>query len=244
MSLAIDNPPVTLGPGLNLKAIAAVYAKFGRVHIPGILERAAAERAYRTLTQETRWRRAINVGEQGYDADVAEWNAMPDEQRRELTAQVVAKGRNGFQYFYETIRLSDLHERGELMDSYLMRVYEFLSSEVFLAFGRAVTGAQTIRRVDAQATCYRIGDFLTAHHDQVEGKHRRAAYILNLTPAWRADWGGLLQFLDGDGHVAEAYTPAFNALNILRVPQMHSVSYVNPLAGAPRFSITGWFRDA
>jgi SM-20-related protein len=67
---------------------------------------------------------------------------------------------------------------------------------------------------------------------------------MNFTPAWKSDWGGLLQFIDEDGHVAEAYAPAFNALNILRVPQKHAVSYVTPFAGAGRYSITGWLRGA
>jgi 2OG-Fe(II) oxygenase superfamily len=89
---------------------------------------------------------------------------------------------------------------------------------------------------------YAATHFLTAHDDRDESKGRVAAYVLNLTPRWSSDWDGLLQFLDADGHVAEAYTPAFNALNVFRVPQPHSVSFVAPFAGQPRLSITGWFR--
>ena len=58
----------------------------------------------------------------------------------------------------------------------------------------------------------------------------------------RPDWGGILQFLDRDGHVADGYVPVFNALNIFRVPQLHNVSSVVPFAGHARLSITGWFR--
>ena len=96
---------------------------------------------------------------------------------------------------------------------------------------------------DAQATRYRPGDFLTAHDDDVAGKHRLYAYVLNFTPAWRPDWGGLLAFHDADGHVSEAYTPTFNALNIFRVPQQHAVTQVASFAGAQRLSITGWIRE-
>jgi hypothetical protein len=49
--------------------------------------------------------------------------------------------------------------------------------------------------------------------------------------------------LDQDGHVSEGYTPAYNALNLFRVPQRHAVSYVAPFAGAPRLAITGWIRE-
>ncbi|MBB1180632.1 2OG-Fe(II) oxygenase, partial [Pseudomonas sp. FW305-3-2-15-E-TSA4] len=75
-----------------------------------------------------------------------------------------------------------------------------------------------------------------------DGKHRLLAYVLNLTPRWRVDWGGLLLFLDPDGHVAEGYAPKFNALNIFRTPFPHAVTQVSTFAGAPRYAITGWIR--
>ena len=49
-------------------------------------------------------------------------------------------------------------------------------------------------------------------------------------------------FHAADGHVAEAYTPGFNSLNIFRVPQAHSVSQVASFVTAERLSITGWLR--
>jgi Rps23 Pro-64 3,4-dihydroxylase Tpa1-like proline 4-hydroxylase len=36
--------------------------------------------------------------------------------------------------------------------------------------------------------------------------------------------------------------PVFNALNLFRVPLLHSVTLVTPFAGGARLSITGWFR--
>ena len=68
--------------------------------------------------------------------------------------------------------------------------------------------------------------------------------MLNLTPGWRIEWGGLLLFHDEDGHVAEGYAPKFNSLNIFRVPQWHSVSQVASYVDQPRLAITGWIRSA
>jgi len=96
--------------------------------------------------------------------------------------------------------------------------------------------------VDGQATQYLPGHFLTSHDDAVAGKNRVAAYVLSLTPGWRIEWGGLLQFHDGDGDVGLALAPRFNAMHLLRVPQVHSVSFVAPYAGTPRVSVTGWLR--
>jgi len=237
------DPAVRLSPDLDRRAISAVYARHGRVHIPALFPADVAARIYQAMVSETPWSRVVSGETRHFDFGPGGWAAVPDDKRIELAHAVHQKGRAGFAYFYDSFPVADLHEAGQHLDSYLMRVYEFLNSESFLEFARAVTGAATIAFADAQATCYRPGDFLTAHDDGIEGKRRRAAYILNFTPAWRADWGGLLQFLDRDGHVAEAYTPAFNALNLVRVPQPHAVSYVNPLAAAARYSITGWLRE-
>ncbi len=105
---------------------------------------------------------------------------------------------------------------------------------------RELTGLSDISWADAQATLYRPGDFLTVHDDRIGGHKRLAAYVLNMTPGWRADWGGVLQFLDPSGHVAEGYVPTFNALNLFKVPALHSVSQV-ALYGGLRYSVTGWF---
>ena len=67
--------------------------------------------------------------------------------------------------------------------------------------------------------------------------------MLNLSPRWRAEWGGHLQFLDETGEVTESMIPAFGALNVFKVPQSHAVSVVAPFAPAPRYSIIGWWRS-
>jgi Rps23 Pro-64 3,4-dihydroxylase Tpa1-like proline 4-hydroxylase len=107
---------------------------------------------------------------------------------------------------------------------------------------RKITGAPNIRVVDGQATRYLPGHFLTSHDDGIDGQDRIAAYVINLTRDWRTDWGGLLQFHNAGGDVPLALKPGFNTIHLFRVPQMHSVSYVAPFAGAPRYAITGWLR--
>ena len=71
---------------------------------------------------------------------------------------------------------------------------------------------------------------------------RLAADVLNLTPRWKPEWGGLLGFVDSDDHIKRAFTPSWNALNILAVPQRHFVSMVAPFGTEGRYSVTGWLR--
>jgi Rps23 Pro-64 3,4-dihydroxylase Tpa1-like proline 4-hydroxylase len=117
-----------------------------------------------------------------------------------------------------------------------------LSTEPVLGIVRRITGAEDINYADAQATAYSPGDFLTAHDDAVEGKNRRAAFVLSLTPVWRIEWGGLL-LMHGEGDApARAWMPDMNLLTIFKVGQMHSVSEVTRVSPYRRYSITGWLR--
>jgi Rps23 Pro-64 3,4-dihydroxylase Tpa1-like proline 4-hydroxylase len=125
----------------------------------------------------------------------------------------------------------------------LAKLVAFLASPEFLAFIREVTGVEAIAWPNADATLYGPFDFLTLHDDKHTEFDRLVAYVLNMTPMWRPDWGGALQFFDAHGQIEEGYMPTFNALNLFRVPKLHSVSLVAPFGGA-RYSVTGWFHSA
>jgi hypothetical protein len=236
-------PELRLDPRLDRALVARVYRQVGRVHVPDVLPVEVARHVHAVLAQGTPWQ--LSLANRGANAgmDLATYAQLSAEQRTELERLIHDGAAWGFQYLYRNFPLDDHRAAGRHLDHPLMRVLEFLNSAAFLAFAREITGVPGIRRVDAQATLYEPGHFLTRHDDDDPPKRRVAAYVLNLTPEWRADWGGILQFLDADGHVSEGYVPAFNALNVFRVPQPHAVSYVAPFARAGRYSITGWLRE-
>jgi SM-20-related protein len=124
----------------------------------------------------------------------------------------------------------------------LAEIVAFFTGPAFLDFCRAAFARPDIAFADVRATLYQPGHFLHMHTDAQEGKNRVGAYVYNLAPRWRPEWGGALTFPTPDGDIAAAYTPRFNSLNLLQVPQPHYVSYVAPFAGAPRLAITGWVR--
>jgi Rps23 Pro-64 3,4-dihydroxylase Tpa1-like proline 4-hydroxylase len=241
---ASEDPPVRLDPRINPQAVREVFRRGGRLHLPGIFPAEVASRIHRALVAETPWVLHFNDGESRHlDLPSADFEVLDETSRRAFLAPLHARARGGFQYLYENFAISDLHASGQCADSYLMRVYEFMRSPAFMQFARTLTGLEQIVNLDMQATRYRAGHFLTAHDDDVEGKGRLAAYVLNFTPGWRADCGGILQFIDHDGHVAEGLVPTFNALNVFRVPSLHAVSAVAPFVTAARLSLTGWLRN-
>ncbi len=230
-----------LNPDMDWEAAAAAFQRNGRVSLPAFLEEASALRLREHLIASEAWRLVLNAGAKVYEIDRLGQQALTDAQWKTLDGAVAAAARQGFQYRFETIRVPDDSE--ERQDAGLLGdLATFLSSLPVLERLSQVTGASDLTFADAQATSYGPGHFLTAHDDDVEGKNRRSAYVLGLTPDWRAEYGGLLMFHGEDGHIARGLVPAFNTLNIFRVPQPHSVSCVAPFAPEPRISVTGWLR--
>jgi Rps23 Pro-64 3,4-dihydroxylase Tpa1-like proline 4-hydroxylase len=232
---------IQLNPALERRVIAEVFKAQGRVHIPDVLTPASADTLFAQLSTRTPWQLSLNVGQRHVDIAHQQLMLMPPEQRETMTKKMLEQSQRGFQYVFENYPLYDLYAAGERAQP-LMALHEFLNSEGFLQFAREITGLPKIAFADSQATRYLPGHFLTEHDDDVAGKQRLAAYVLGFTPDWRADWGGILQFIDRDGHIAEGYAPKFNVLNLFRVPQKHSVSYVTPAAVHARYSVTGWLR--
>ncbi len=232
-----------IGRHLDPARIGPVFRRAGRMHAPDFLDAPGAARLHEALASSTTWSRSLLLGGRPFIVAPEKWDAMPVDRREEVEAGMLAQARSGFHYAFSTWSVSDEIEGGRRTGHPAEAFYDFLNSPVFLEWIRATTGDDRAAYCDAQCTRYQPGDYLNVHTDAAEGKNRLFAYVMNLTPGWRVDWGGLLQFIDQDGHVAEAYTPAFNALNIFKVPRPHSVSMVTPFAGGDRLAITGWIRS-
>jgi len=231
-----------LNAALDPVVLAASFAARGRIHVRNILTRDAANRVHASLAKEGQWARSTIVADQPRDYDLAWLAALPPSEAVALRADIAERARRGFQYDFDNFRLSAAVLAGDRQGWTYESVFDLLNSEAFLDFARRLTGDERIAFADAQATRYRAGHFLTSHDDDKPGQDRLFAYVLNFTPVWRPEWGGLLAFLDGDGHVEQAWKPTFNALNIFRVPTLHTVTEVASFVTAERLSITGWLR--
>jgi len=234
---------LSLSAKLDRSLLAARFTKRKRLHIPNVLNSNAASRLHRCLDKETTFNLVVNEREKVFDLSQADQSRMSRIRMKALRTAADQGARWGFQFLYENHRMTDAGEPYRDPSHFLADVVVFLNGKDFLDFVHRVTGDSEIRFADAQATRYRPGHFLTTHNDDITGKNRRLAYVLNMTPAWRADWGGVLLFLDEQGNVSEGFSPTFNALNIFSVPQRHLVSQVATFAEGARYAITGWLRS-
>jgi SM-20-related protein len=222
--------------------VCACFAADKHVRLHGVFAEADAEMLHRHLDSELQWSRVFNQGEEVWDLGPESIDTMAENGDSPLIEAVNKGARDGFQYLYDSVRVADEAEQRRSRGLMLDKLIDALNRDENLELLRRVTGEREIVRADGQATRYLPGHFLTSHDDDVDGKGRVAAYVINLTPRWRTEWGGLLLFHDQNGDVTHGLRPCFNAIHLFKVPRLHSVSQVTAFAGGPRLSITGWLR--
>ena len=225
----------------DLAAAAERLARTGRTRVPGLFGEGAEALYAAILAPDQPWVRTF-LNPLGADIPVATLDASSLEDQAHVTQQAYAGATEGLQFLFDRLRLGPAREAGMATPQILFDLLDLFNTEAFLSFARRLTGDDRIAFSDGQVTRYLPGHFLNRHSDANPRTERLYAYVLNLSPGWRAEWGGLLQFLDEGGEVTETFTPSFGALNVFAVPQMHAVSTVAPFAGGPRYSVTGWWR--
>lgn len=239
-----STPQLRLNPKLRAADFAPIYARDRFVQIPEIFEPQVAEALHEVLTRATPWRLVHGAGGAGPTYLTGQQiQAMGQAAFQQVMADVMRKAADNVGYLYNVYPMIKAYLEGWDPGHPLHQVTEFLQSEEVREFGRAVIGAKTITKVDAQATCYGRGHYLTRHVDDGDKLERRAAYTLGFSKDWQPDWGGLLAFLTPDLNVESAWTPGFNVLTLFDGLRVHSVTAVSPFVPHPRYSITGWLRD-
>lgn len=243
--MASESETLRLNPQLDLDGAGRAFRERGRVRIDDVLEPDSAERLHTCLSSEVRWRLCYNEGTENVVVDAESFAKQTPEARRGLMQRILSNAETKFQYVFQSYPMVAAYLRGEDPGLFLHRVLEWLNTPETLDVFRAVTGVDTLHKIDAQATLYKPGNFLKVHDDtSAHDEGRRVAYVLGMTRGWRPDWGGQLQFLDADGDVEEAWVPRFNSLALFAVPTPHVVTYVAPFAQLPRYAVTGWACDA
>lgn len=232
----------SINPRLDPLALRSEFAAKGRIHIPDFLQGDTASQLQDFLAKSKSWKVVMNSGDKIFEIDRKLQADIAPTKMRQIEQAIHAQARHGFQFCYETIRVPDADRDRRLSGTIIDEFARFLSRPPALEFFQILLGDQSIAFADAQATAYGPGHLLTAHDDAVAGKNRKAAFVMNLSQDWSADWGGLLTFHNPGKGEAEALIPSFNAMNFFKVPQLHSVTMVAPFVPRRRYSITGWFR--
>lgn len=228
---------------LDLAAFAKTYAEQGLVQIPNLFDEETASYIesvllslpWRLVCQDDSKRNIILLPDQ--------LRAMPAEERAALEAGIRRRAAENFGYAYLTYPMIQAVMSRWDPEHPIHQVTMLLNSPVFVSMAREIIGCPRVTKLDAQASNYRPGNFLTRHVDDGQKRERRAAYTIGFSRKWEPDWGGLLMFVDENKDISRAYLPRFNTLTVFDGLRLHSVSAISAFAPVPRLSIMGWFRD-
>jgi len=216
------------------------YVLDRRVRVANFLKADDASQLLQTLARETPFSSAFNIdGDNGVLSDT-EMRQLSNDQIQSLQQKIHENASRGSGFLYGR---HDITGRSAVdTPAALTQFAELINAEPFLEQIRQISGHADILAASAQATRYLPGNFLTRHNDFHPSEGRRVAYVMNFSPQWHPDWGGMLQFFQDDGTPRDAWAPQFNSLVLFDVAHVHSVTFVAPFAKTPRFAVTGWFR--
>jgi Rps23 Pro-64 3,4-dihydroxylase Tpa1-like proline 4-hydroxylase len=196
-----------------------------------------ADRIYQCLTQEVKWGLACRLdGEAKTFLNTADVNELAENTKVKLQSQLNEE----FQFIYNTYMMVTAYLENRDPNLFLNRVLEWLNSVDTVEYFKKLTKNNTIKKLNAQATRYLPGHFLSQHNDENAQEGRLYAYVIGFSKNWNPDWGGLLHILNNKGEIVKTLIPEYNSLSIFKVPQNHFVSYVTPFSDSSRLAITGW----
>ena len=231
-----------LNPDLDVDGLAAAFSETKRLHIKKIFGRDTALHIQDVLVNQTPWQYTYFDGARNHTVPIEQFDRLDADSRNSIDETVRRAAEKGFSYSYNSFNFHQRIRQGEDVGDAFAEIDAFLNSEPFLRSLSQIVGDPDISGTDASASWYGHGHFLNIHDDKRPKYDLRAAFVLNLSPLWRTDWGGELKFFSNrrGAKFEDAYFPSFNALNIFKVPQYHAVGMIAPFAGAPRHSISGW----
>jgi len=232
-------------PDLDPEQIAARYRAEKFVQIPDFLTQESAFQIEQVLRQETPWRLIyVEPGRGVRQLTGQQLAQMSASDQAGLRARILANARRNIGYMYQGYPMTHEGAQAKTEVPLLGQLADMLNGRAFLSFAEQLISEPGLTSVDAQATLFRSGHFLTRHIDDGAAQERRAAYTLSFTRGWQTDWGGQLQFIDRQTtDVTCGWIPRWNTLTVFDGRRVHAVSPVSSFAGDGRFSIVGWFRN-
>lgn len=235
-----------LNPDIDVEPYAAEFQETGIVQVPNIFPDEVAEGITKVLYQQTPWKLAMS-DEMGRAVlhSSEDLQRMSPEQVAAMTNALYQRAREQFAFAYRSYPMVEEAVAGNNPGHPLHTLVEFLNTVEVLDVFRGITRAEDVVKMDAHATLYLPGSFLS-NHDDTGKSDRRVAYTLGFSRDWNPDWGGQTVFYDENDpqKITRSIVPGWNVLTLFKVPCPHSVTFVSPFAKMGRFSITGWLRAA
>lgn len=210
------------------------FLKNKKILIKNILVDKIAELLYKHAKLEKNWILSTGYDSVKYEKKVCkEYDKINTIQIRKIQEKFK---NNNFSYIFNR----SMNNKNPSFLEYNLRKY--IGSKNFINYLNDITELKLTKLNTLFLSKYKGGNFLSPHSDRGNGK---LAFVLNLTKDWKAEYGGILHFMNQEKtKIVDSYVPFFNDLLLFEVPENgipHFVSHVVPYIKNERYSITGWF---
>lgn len=251
-SLARD---LELDSGVRASDLRKEFRELGHARIRNFLTSSSAEALYHRLVSKVRWYTYVIANEKLMRAHRDEDECAVLQESIEILTYAYEGADLGFSCCYDAdrhfpedvITEEGVHPNTQVLSNdhstdLLGCVDRFMNLEETQEVAKEVLGLNMIQSIALRAIRLRPGHFVTfnsaTRFADRTGK-RRAGFFLNLTPEWKPEWGGSLQFRTPRGGVIEGYLPMFNSLDLITFPHGYWINSISPFAKSQIIAIEG-----
>lgn len=236
-----------INPKLNVYSLEERLRETGRLRVRNFLQPPCAKALYRHLVNAVAWQTFVVSNERLLATPPGEPVGTDPEEEREILDLACNSARMRFACVYDADGVypedmpDDANPSARPPDTVLAAFGEFLGSG---AIGDMVRRVMELDALDIRMCANRLrpGHFATFHSGVPEAdktRKRVSSVYFHLTPEWKPEWGGMLEYRNDEGDVVEALVPSFNTLDILSFPRGYWISRVAPFAGGSVLAVSG-----
>lgn len=228
-----------VNPYLDIVKARRDYRDFKWSRLADVLLASIAERVIHELVKKVEFENCFMVADNEVGMSDTHLAALPEEQRAKLITQVYESASLGKGYLYACKNIDCEYQSNE--PTMLVNVFNWLNSNDTLELVSDITGCGELQFASCNAVRFSKGHFITNGAQCFDTEKGKVGFVIDLTPDWNSNWGGLLHLnsvYEGSG---VTFTPMFNNMVLFESSYDVSVTYLANFIKYNKFSLMGCF---
>lgn len=218
------------------------FRDFGHAVVEDIWKAAFAEQVIQNIVRNVSFLQCFYAGNEQKELSEKQLSELPQEERQSLFQQIHAEAGKGLGHYYARWQCDSQGQQSA--SGALHSALTWLTNEDNLDLVRDISGIKNLNSVGCMVCRFSQGQYISQRVSGEEDQQRKLAFIIDLTPEWKPEWGGLLHLHATDEQPATFFTPSFNQLTLFDAQKPWSLSYVAPYIKYYRYSLVGWFNTS
>lgn len=219
------------------------YRDFQWARIDDFVDKVFAERIIQNMVRNVAFKNVFAISGEKISMTDPQLNELEQGKRQILFKQIHAEVHNveSPAFLFAEHNISDRKSQNEI--GAINDIAEVLADQTSLEMFQDITGKRNLSELTCKVTRFSQGQFATKTtlSDFHICKRPELGFILDLTPEWETDWGGLLHLHSDDDLPTQTFTPKFNNFIIFDAKFPLSISYLAPFIKYYKYALMGCF---